>query len=216
MSRWYRLLKPMLLRFREKRAHAIRERFPEIETFRVLDLGGSLHFWEEVGHILKPASVTIMNIAVNGQSLGEVAGESDRARIILYDGKHIPYGDKEIDLLICNSVMEHVAPAERPALAREIGRVAKRYVIQVPALEFPIEPHQVAPFVHWLPRKAGRALSAVTLYGLVNGREGAVAMFDEVQMIGKREFGRLFPAASIVTERTFGMPKSYLAFGNAA
>ena len=44
--------------------------------------------------------------------------------------------------------MEHVPPAERKALGKEMARVAKEVFCQTPARTFPLEPHFIMPFVH--------------------------------------------------------------------
>jgi SAM-dependent methyltransferase len=63
----------------------------------------------------------------------------------------LPFADGEFDLAYCSSVIEHVAPAQRPAFARELRRVARGWYVQTPAFSFPIEPHALLPFAHWLP-----------------------------------------------------------------
>lgn len=63
----------------------------------------------------------------------------------------IPFGDREFDLVYCSSVIEHVPPERRMMLAAEIGRVGRGFFVQSPAFTFPIEPHSLLPFVHWLP-----------------------------------------------------------------
>src|SRR5690348_16864302 len=139
MGLYYRIVGPAMERFRRKRAERIRQAFPDIDGMTVLDLGGSLHFWQVVGSVVKPRKVSILNIAddrsANAKNL--------HGEIELYDGKTIPRDDGSVDLLICNSVIEHVPPAERDGLAREIRRVARNYVIQTPAYAFPLEPHFV-------------------------------------------------------------------------
>ncbi|MFN3819230.1 class I SAM-dependent methyltransferase [Blastomonas sp.] len=212
MSKWYKLLKPILQKFRTSRALLIKSHFEDIENFKVLDLGGSIHFWQEVGHILKPKQLVILNIAADHQSVGSNASISDHEAIVLYDGKKIPFGDKEFDLVICNSVMEHVPPSERAGLAAEIDRVAKRFVVQTPAQSFPIEPHFVSPIVHWVPRSIGRMMSTLTPLSLFNGPGYARSMFDEVVLLNEKEMRQLFPKSNIVREKSMGMTKSYMAF----
>ncbi|MET0099484.1 class I SAM-dependent methyltransferase, partial [Limnospira platensis] len=48
----------------------------------------------------------------------------------VFDGYHIPYPDQSFDLAICSHVLEHVE-YER-ILLREIARVSKRFIIEVP------------------------------------------------------------------------------------
>ena len=180
----------------------------------MLDLGGSIHFWQEVGDILNPQSVVIMNIAADHQSVGSNASIDNISSIVLYDGKNIPYGDKEIDLLICNSVMEHVPKSARLGLVTEIERVSKRYVIQTPAKSFIIEPHFVMPVVHWLPRRLGRILVKISPLAVFNGRNYATAMFDEVNLLDYREVTTLFEERRIIREMSLGMTKSYMVFND--
>ena len=63
----------------------------------------------------------------------------------------LPFADGEFDLAYCSSVIEHVAPAGRAAFAAELRRVARGWYVQTPAYSFPIEPHALLPFAHWLP-----------------------------------------------------------------
>lgn len=48
----------------------------------------------------------------------------------LFDGYHVPYPDKFFDLAICIHVLEHVE--HERILLRELGRVAKEVIIEVP------------------------------------------------------------------------------------
>lgn len=211
MSSWYKFLKPALMHFRTKRAEEIVSRFPNLNELSVLDLGGSLHFWDEVGGIIKPKSLTILNLAGDTQSVDENASDVERSRIISYDGKTIPFEANSFDLVLCNSVFEHVPVAERPGLAAEIRRVGRAYVVQTPAYAFPIEPHLVMPIAHWLPRPVGRFLSQYTPLAIFNSKQYAIDMFDEVYLLNRREVEQLFPESSIVSERFAGVVKSYTA-----
>lgn len=211
---WYSLLKPAMIRFRLARARRIKQHFPDIDTMNVLDLGGSIHFWNIVQEVIDPARLTILNVTEGGSAQAESA--NDRGRLVmLYDGDTVPFPDDHFDLVICNSVIEHVPESGRAKLVSEIERVGKRFVLQTPAYEFPLEPHLVAPFIHWLPRKLGRQLAPYTPCGVIGKMDGT-AVFDEVNLLRHKEVVSLMPRAELVTERFLGLPKSYLAFGNAA
>jgi hypothetical protein len=58
----------------------------------------------------------------------------------------------------------------------------------------------------------GRILSRLTPRAFASGRPATV-VFDEVYLLKEKEMAALFPDAELVSERFFGMPKSYLAFG---
>ena len=63
----------------------------------------------------------------------------------------LPFADGEFDLVYCNSVIEHVPPERREAFAAELRRVGRGWYVQTPAWSFPLEPHALLPFAHWLP-----------------------------------------------------------------
>jgi SAM-dependent methyltransferase len=126
------------------------------------------------------------------------------ARLVQADATDLPFGDAEFDIAYSNSVIEHLPPAARDAYARELQRVGRRWFVQTPNRWFPIEPHALLPFVHWLPRRAGRALWRLGVSG---------DPYDEVRLLGAGELRRLFPDAVIVRERTGPLTKSLVAVG---
>ena len=140
-SLWSGFIHPVLGHFRARRGAFLRERFPGIEGMVVCDLGGSIHFWQKLGIRVEAHKLTILNI--DQSAAGAVPGsDAPPYEVAIYDGVHIPYPDKHFDLLVCNSVIEHVPPEKRAPLAQEMSRVARRLFVQTPA-------------VHWLPRKVG-------------------------------------------------------------
>jgi hypothetical protein len=113
-------------------------------------------------------------------------------------------------------VIEHVPPGERAGLATEIMRVARNYVIQTPAKAFPLEPHFIMPFLHWLPRRLGRTVVKFSPFGLIH-RDPAMtqSFYDEVNILTANEFRALFPEGEFLIERFLFIPKSYLIINRA-
>lgn len=181
---------------------------------KILDVGGSLHFWEKIGVDLDTCDITIINKTVDGQS-SDSRGGSDDKRIQVYDGQRIPFADKHFDWVICNSVIEHVPVAARANLVKEILRVGKRYIVQTPAFAFPIEPHLVFPFLHWMPLRTRYVMARFGLWSLLYRRtaDEIVNYVDEVSLLRRAEVRQYFPNATIHVERMFFLPKSYLAIG---
>jgi SAM-dependent methyltransferase len=126
------------------------------------------------------------------------------ARFVKADATDLPFADGEFEIAYSNSVIEHLPPAARDAYARELQRVSRRWFVQTPNRWFPVEPHALLPLVHWLPRRAGRALWRLGVSG---------DPYDEVRLLGAGELRRLFPEAVIVRERTGPLTKSLVAVG---
>ena len=112
--------------------------------------------------------------------------------------QHLPFGEGEFDIGYASSVIEHIAPAGRPAFAGELRRVARGWYVQTPAMGFPIEPHALLPAAHWLPRGARRRY----------WRLGAGGDPDEVQLLRRRELEVLFGPA--IPERFGPLTKSWV------
>lgn len=208
---WNRLIRSSQQRFRTQRAQRILDRFPGITGSTVVDLGGSLPFWRDIGHILKPAKVIIYNISSHRMQMG-LQNSWEYVETHLYDGVRVPMDDKSADFVLCNSVIEHVPPAMRAGLAGEIMRLAPHYVVQTPSPKFPLELHFGLPFVHWLPRPLARQIVVVSPFNLLSDGN-AKAYFDQTILLGEAELRGYFPGARIEVEKAFGMPKSLIAFG---
>lgn len=211
MIRWSKVIRPMQRRFRRKRARKILEHFPQINGSVVIDIGGSLTFWQTVEDILRPQRVLVYNIHEGRMTMGAEATD-ERVELHFYDGSRIPQDDNAAEVVICNSVIEHVPLGQRATLANEVRRVGKNYVAQTPARGFPLELHFGMPFLHWLPRPLGRQVVRVSPFAFLSVAN-AQKYFDETRLLSRKEFAGYFPSARIETERFLGMPKSMLAFG---
>ena len=113
----------------------------------------------------------------------------------------LPFGDQEFDLAYASSVIEHVAPERRARFAAEVRRVARGFYVQTPAFSFPIEPHALLPFAHWLPVGLRRPY----------WRLGAAGSWEEIALLRRRELAALFPGADIRAERAGPLVKSWVA-----
>ena len=66
----------------------------------------------------------------------------------LYRFKH-----NQFDIAYSTSVIEHLRDSENQrTFAAEVACVAKLYYVQTPNRWFPIEPHLVAPIIHFFPK----------------------------------------------------------------
>jgi SAM-dependent methyltransferase len=110
----------------------------------------------------------------------------------------LPFADGEFDLVYCSSVIEHVPPPRRAAFAAEVRRVGRGWFVQTPARSFPLEPHALLPFAHWLPVAARRRY----------WRWGAAGEWEEIELLGRREMEWLFGPA--LPERLGPLVKSWV------
>lgn len=196
-------------RFRPARAKVIADSFPLLfeENARILDVGGGAFPWEE----LKPkAHITCVN-------LGKPHSIPKGCNWVFLegDGTKLAFQDASFDLVFSNSVIEHVGGfKEQKMFAAEMLRVGKKVYFQTPNKWFPIEPHLIAAFIHWLPFGVARHLVRYfTIWGLVNKPSQIVIdeFLSSIVLLTKSDIKNLFPGCSLSSERFFGLPKSFIA-----
>ena len=146
--------------------------------------------------------------------------------VLIDEEKPLPFKDKEFDIIISNSVIEHVtlpkklcmtdiSQAEWVTISRqnqrrfatEIRRVSKSYFVQTPHKSFPIETHTWLPFVNLLNHNQATSLVRFTdKYWIKHC--GNV----DWNLLSLTEMKTLFPDAELYIERFFGFPKSIIAY----
>jgi hypothetical protein len=178
----------------------------------LLDVGGNPGFWT-----LHPQPVRrIDSLNLYAVSWSPQEAPSHEIRTLIGDGCSLAMPDKSYDIGFSNSVIEHVGSWERQMqFASEIRRVANALWVQTPAYECPIEPHYLAPFVHFLPRSFQKLIIRwCTLWGWMErpNTEEINSMVETTRLLRKAEMRQLFPDCEIVTERMLLIiPKSYIA-----
>ncbi|MDR1190149.1 MAG: class I SAM-dependent methyltransferase [Verrucomicrobiales bacterium] len=184
---------------------------PEI-TDTLLDVGGYPDEWTQYPRVV--ANIDVLNVHQITWDAGQAP--EYRIRALVGNGCALTLADKSYDIGFSNSVIEHVGAWEQQcAFAAEISRVCHQLWIQTPAYECPIEPHFIAPMVHWLPLGLRKFVARwLTPWGWL-WRPDQQTVDNEVasiRLLTKREFKSLFPDCTIYTERLLGiLPKSYIA-----
>ncbi len=180
---------------------------------RILDVGGTVSFWQMMGFSGRDdMDITLLNTTrepVNLPHFSSVVGDARRMDC---------FRDREFDVVFCNSVIEHLGTMDdMRRMAREIRRVGLRYFVQTPNRYFPIEPHFFFPGFQFLPLSA--QIWLITHFNL-----GAFAHANEypydvvkkaiqdIRLLSRKEFMRLFPEANLYRERFAGLTVSLIAY----
>jgi len=189
-------------RFRPRRFAQFLATFRISSTTSILDIGGESAFWD--GQPFRD-QITLLNIR----------GENTDMRHVEGDARWLPFPDQSFDIAFSNSVIEHLGMWEhQQAFAFEARRVGKKLWVQTPARSFPVEPHLLTPFIHWLPRRLQLPLLRhFTVWGLVTRAsvESARSLAAELRLLNGREMKLLFPDCEIRRERVAGLTKSFIA-----
>ena len=122
--------------------------------------------------------------AVGTTGLERFAAAFPSVRVVHADGRELPFADGEFDLGFSNAVVEHVAGGRegQRRFVGELCRVARRVFVTTPNRWFPLDPHTLLPFVHWLP--AGPLRDR-----LLRAR----GFSDVLDPLGPKELASLFP-----------------------
>jgi hypothetical protein len=194
--------------FRRRRWERIKAEFPDIESMRVLDLGGRAQTW--VTAPVRPAHVVVVNLEDPTPDLPAWA-EMHRA-----DACRLPseIADRDYDLVFSNSVMEHLGGhANRRAFAETVQAVAPRHYVQTPYRYFPIEPHWLFPGFQFLPVSTRGAISRrwPLVHTPSSDRVVAIDTVMDVELLSITQMRSYFPGSDMVFERVGPLVKSIAA-----
>jgi len=196
---------PIARYFRRRRFQRFAKEFSIGGRTTVLDIGGYAYYWDWFDEL---SQVTIVNLEPPAQ-------RNPRFAWVIADARKLPFRDGAFEVAFSNSVVEHIPGEEnRRAYAREIVRVGRGYYVQTPYRWFPVEPHLMTPFIHYLPKRWQRPLLRYgTVWGLLHHPtpEGCDDFLRDIDLLTTAELRRLFPEARIWKERALGLLKSITA-----
>lgn len=179
-----------------------------IDGMHIVDIGGTQYNWQFFNHRCRIVIVNLAKPTDWDEQVKDISFEQG-------DGTKMKYASKAFDIVYSNSVIEHLGTWENQrAFANECSRVGKELWIQTPARCFPVEPHLITPFIHWLPIKMQAGLMRnFTIWGLITRptRQFIDGFLKERRLLSCREMKMLFPDCRIMKERFLGMTKSYIA-----
>ncbi len=198
-----RLRYALSARYRRQRFQVFWERVGRASEYGWwLDLGGGPGSYF-LSHALAGTHVVLLDI--DSQVLQSAREQYPQVQCIVADGQNLPFKTDAFACLFCNSVIEHVPDPQ--ALASEIRRTAKRFFVQTPNGEFPLESHSAIPlpFYRIFPPRWQRWMCELA--------GSSFEYISSVSYLPLADLARLFPDAETEQERVLGVCKSYFVVG---
>lgn len=193
----------------------IDETYADRGSVRILDLGGRRQYWRifDDGYLqARRVHVTLLN---SDPTNLELSGEANFEAVAGDACDLSGYRDSAFDIAHSNSTIEHVGDWPRvEAFAREARRVAQRYYIQTPYYWFPIEPHFLLPFFHWLPEGVRAKMFVWNLIPRDAGSRDIGQAMLRVQgsrLLDRAQMAHLFRDGRVQFEWLGPFPKSLIA-----
>lgn len=188
-----------------------------VSNAHVLDMGGTLDYWKMnlqyvPNGLIK--SIDVVNLPPRKDSIQTLAGIT----LHNYAGNALDRSclrADRYDVVYSNSVIEHVGNLRsQKSMANIIQEVGGYYWIQTPAKSFPIEPHFYFPFFAYLPLSLRTLLHERFQLGAMRRNPNwieARMTCEETRLLTRSELAEIFDGCKILTERLFGLDKSYIA-----
>ncbi len=177
---------------------------------KILDLGGTQEFWENMGLISDKILVTIINKE-------QISATYENFIAIRKDASDLSeLRDKDFDIVFSNSLIEHLIDYNaQKQMARDIIRIGKSYFIQTPNYYFPFEPHFLFPFFQFFPYKFKIYLLQHFNLGWFEkcDKDEAEKIINNIHLLKIKQLKSLFPDSVIVKEKLLGFTTSFTCYG---
>lgn len=171
--------------------------------------GGGVHtIWDELGY---GSDVTIINTDP------VISTGKHQRRLICADATLTEFPNRSFALAFSNSLIEHLGTYDKQrAFAAEMVRLSERIWCQTPNKWFPIEPHYLAPMLHWLPERWQKywMFRWFSIWGLTTRptrrQFEKFRQQQDIRLMTRGELDEIFPNCQIITECFLGWPKSFI------
>jgi len=195
-------------KFRRKRIEIFKNLLNKYNPpVKILDLGGTQEFWENMELISDRIQITIINTE-------SINTKYKNLKSLKKDVRDLSeFRDKDYDIVFSNSLIEHIGDfPEQKKLAEEITRIGKTYFIQTPNYYFPLEPHFLFPYFQLLPKKMKVILLSHFNLGWFkkSQKSEAVKIINSIRLLKYKDLKKLFPGALIKREKFSGFTKSFI------
>ena len=204
--------------FRKRRLRRFQDQLEEIyqkkKKVRIIDIGGSFDYWK----LLPESYYKKFNISIVIVNIEKKIKAKDKKKFIFADATTNLWDkidQNKFDIMHSNSVIEHVGTYKKmQKFAENFLNFHGKYFVQTPNYFFPIEPHFMTPFFHWMPLKIQVWLVYNFQLGFMKkakNKSDAIEIIKTCNLLKKKQFSLLFPNAFISTERFLIFNKSLIA-----
>ena len=191
--------------------------YKKYKEVKIIDIGGKKNYWNILPQdIIKEKKIHITVVNLPGEIL---PATEENYHFIHGDACNLnDFKNNSFHIAHANSVIEHVGSWHNMMkFAQEVRRLAANIYVQTPYFWFPMEPHFMCPFFHWIPRPL--KISLIMHYDLGNHQRSqtvneAAAKLENYRLLDKKMLQELFPDCVIKHEKIWGMTKSIIAISN--
>ena len=131
-----------------------------------------------------------------------------QVQLVFCDALHMEFDDDRFDIVFSNAVIEHVGCEENQRrFVSELIRVGRKVFITTPNYWFPVDPHTLIPFAHYLQLPA-----RFSIYRAL-GRS-YWADLDHLNLLTMKRFISIFPDGihvRFLRQRLLGFPNALIA-----
>jgi len=179
---------------------------------RVLDVGVTDTDWRSSNFLEAsyPWPERITAVALDPMPTFESCFPS--VHVVVGDGRQLPFEVHAFDIGFSNAVVEHVGSrADQRRFIAELVRTCRQVFVATPNAAFPVDPHTLLPFVHWLPRR----LRDRTLIWFGQGRWAGESNLNPLRA---SDLVGLFPEGvrvRVVRQRVLGMTTVVIAIAGS-
>jgi hypothetical protein len=206
----WRVTEPITLRSRTEKYELFTREIGINDRQYILDVGGGAH---EVrggnhfeSHYPHPDHIVVCVYEL-GEELDGFRRQHPLLRVVVGDGRSLPFADNSFDVAVSNAVIEHVGLADQQrAFVSELTRVARRVFLATPSAWFPVDSHTLVPLAHYFPPSV-----RFPIYHRL-GR-GMWASLDRLNLVTARQLKSFVPAGvewKLVRLRLLGLTHSFV------
>jgi hypothetical protein len=200
-------------RARAQRRQWLLDTFPDLESLRVIDLGGTVQYWLPAE--VQPRELVVVN---NDAAQGSAEPAPAWMSVVRADACCLPESllTERFDLAYSNSLIEHLGGhARRLEFAHAVRTIADHYWVQTPNRRFAVEPHFLFPGFVALPLNLkvaiARKWTPAWTWRPGMTRDDAVAEILNIELLTPRLMRFYFPDARLLKERVGPLVKSLIA-----